>query len=194
MLTFLRANKIICLWAVHLSCGMIGILLFMVNVTVKSNCSKSHSQLHQIQVKNWPYQDFFPKIPIQNCRKWPHIPSKATVIDRMQPLSGCFDIGQFRFLVSNGRYRPKTAIEWPMFHKHEGDRGKISIYFGKSMQRSLLLKYRLLWNDHRPFSKKFCRLLWHRPLSNLARSNKKLLVGLCESHHWTVSPPQTECN
>ena len=47
---------------------MNGILLFMVNVTVKSNCSKSHSQLHQIQVKNWPFQDFSPKIPI---RKWP---------------------------------------------------------------------------------------------------------------------------
>ena len=52
---FLRINEIICLLAVHLSCGMNGILLFMVNVTVKSNCSKSHSQLHQIQVKNWPF-------------------------------------------------------------------------------------------------------------------------------------------
>ena len=38
---------------------MIGILLLV----VKSNCSKSHSQLHQIQVKNWPFQNFFPKIP-----------------------------------------------------------------------------------------------------------------------------------
>ena len=61
---------------------MIGILLFMVNVTVKSNCSKSHSQLHQIQVKNWRFQNFFPKIPTINCRNRPIFGQKWIKNDR----------------------------------------------------------------------------------------------------------------
>jgi len=136
----------------------------MVNVTVKSNCSKSHSQLHQIQVKNWPFQDFFPKIPMQNCRKWPDIKISVTlnwssaVFEEFvwtALTSASFDYcSKMADMGLKKPYYSMAAIEWPMFHMHEDDR-RWPIYFCKSVWPPFLLKYWLLWNDLLLFSKKF---------------------------------------
>ena len=153
---------------------------------VKSNCSKSHSQLHQIQVKNWPFQNFFPKIPF--------ISDQQTQVGQYSNHSQSYLTQRPAILSTLDRLHYFKLGPWYSIPGLEcGNKTRLSRTGRSGDQFHARLK-------GRETAFRSCVGFLGRPRNTIAWSifarlilSSGFLSKKIESHHGTSSPPQTEC-